>query len=110
MTVYNNSRYVGQEAYRRLFRGVLRRTLSLRDIDRTLGIAYTAYTIKSGDRLHNIAYDHWKHDVKTPEDFWWVIADKNPHIDPLKLEAGVVIWIPPASLIRSIAEGANVAT
>jgi hypothetical protein len=110
MTIYNNSRYVGQSAVRRLFRGGLRSTLSLRDVDRTLGTGYVAYTIKDGDRLHNIAYDHWQHDVKTPEDFWWLIADKNPHIDPLKLEPGVVIWIPPASLVRSVMEGTVVST
>ncbi len=106
--IYKGSRYVGENTYRRTLLGETRNTLSLRDIDRTTGSGYVAHVIKDGDRLHNIAFDYWKDGVKNPEDLWWLIADKNIQIDPLKLEPGTTIWIPPVELARAVSEGENV--
>jgi len=106
MTVYDNSRHVGTFNYPRVVKwkdDVVRNTQSIREINRSLeDIATVPYVIKQSDKLFNIAYDFYKSVSDRPEDLWWIIADKNPQIDPLKLEHGETIWLPAPEEVREI--------
>ena len=94
MPIYENSRYAGQGTYPRLFRGKIRQTVTNRTINRELGANAFPYLTEEGDKLFNLALNFFQAVSAHPEDLWWIIADRNPDVDPLKIEAGTVLWIP----------------
>lgn len=53
------------------------------------------YTVTQGDRIDRLAY-------KSLGDsrLWWLLADLNPHVDPLFLKGGDVLRFPRLDLIR----------
>ncbi len=47
------------------------------------------YTVTQGDRIDVLAYRHLG-----DSRLWWVIADLNPEMDPLRLHGGETLWLP----------------
>lgn len=54
------------------------------------------YTVKEGDSLLLIAYNHYRSRVKSGERYWWIIADANNIENPLDIEhlVGQEILVP----------------
>lgn len=47
------------------------------------------YTVVQGDRIDVLAYQ-----ALGDSRLWWVIADLNPDVDPLRLQGGQIIVLP----------------
>lgn len=90
MSVFKGSRYEKVFVYARRFRDSIRNTLTFREIDRITPAGSILHTVVETDRIDNLSYRYYG----TP-DYWWLILDKNPGVDPLELPIGKQIWIPP---------------
>lgn len=90
--MFRDSRYNKEKSVDTVFRGGIRRQITFRDINRGVPTGSRQYTIKATDTLDSLAYTHLGNG-----EFWWAIADLNPHIEPWDLSkyVGTQIWIPP---------------
>lgn len=90
--MFRDSRYNKEKSLDTVFRGGIRRQLTLRDIDRSVPTGSRQYTLKQSDTLDILAYVFLGNG-----EYWWAIADLNPHVEPWDLGryVGTQIWIPP---------------
>ena len=90
--VFETSRYADEFLHdRTTVDGEVRTCLTFRKIDREISNKGIQIISQEGDRL-----DIYSNDYYGNPDYWYVIADKNPHIiEPLNIEGGLVVNIPP---------------
>jgi hypothetical protein len=90
--LYVDSRYNKEKSFPIPFRGELRTAITFRKIDREIPSGSFLYTIKETDTLDMLAFKFFG-----VGEYWWYLADLNPHVEPWDLGnyVGVQIWIPP---------------
>jgi hypothetical protein len=96
--MFKDSRYRGESVFPHRFRDAVRVALTFREIPRDPPEGSVLHTLKAGDTLDLLAHVHLG-----SGEFWWVIADVNPHIEPMDLRnyIGEEIIIPPKSAVTS---------
>lgn len=90
--LYVDSRYNKEKSFPAPFRGEVRTAITFRKINREIPAGSFLYTIKETDTLDMLAYRYFG-----MGEYWWYLADLNPHVEPWDLGnyVGTQIWIPP---------------
>lgn len=88
MTIYNNSRYLGEPS--QLVKSEAGVNLTIYKQPHTTSVTYTTYTAVAGDSFDLLANRLYGDPL-----LWWKVADVNPHVFyPGVIRPGTILRIP----------------